>query len=556
MPTTDAAKTSRACESSASRSRVGSPSPATAASGYKARYAQAAGAVALIIYSDPANGGYVAGPEYPEGPYLTASTVQRGSVLTLPYAGDPLTPFVPALPATAGGPERLDPMDVAFHEIPVIPIPHGSAIEVLERMKGPAVPQDWQGGLPFTYRLSGGAALRVRARVEQPFETIRIANVVGTLEGSRFAEEWVMLGSHYDAWGFGAIDPNGGTAMLLTLADALGKLAREGLRSARTIKIAHWDAEEFGMIGSTEWVEQFREQIEMNAVAYINADSAVTGDRFTTSSSPSLKAAIADATRSVTYPGSEHSVYEHWLAGGTTDTPPFGNLGGGSDHVAFYTHLGVPSAGLSMSGSAPVYHSNYDTFAWFERFGDSDFSSGPALARVDGVLALRLANADLLPYDVPRYASDLLEHSREIKDLATAHDVPYNADPLRNAIHRLELTGGAFQSARDEVLVGPVADDEELSRLNADLIALEKAFLSNRGLQNRPWSRSLYAAPDPFAGYASWMLPGLRYEIETGGRNITEWLGNLIAAIDDLNGRIVRLTVALQRSPKPTSTRP
>ena len=169
---------------------------------------------------------------------------------------------------------------------------------------------------------------------------------------------------------------------------------------------------------------------------------------------------------------------------------------------------------------------------------------------------MRLANADLLAYDVPRYAADLLEHSRQLKELASAHGVPYNAGPLRSAIHRLERSGRAFQAARDDFLAGPAASDEELRALNAQMIGLEKAFLSNRGRQNRPWSRSLYAAPDPFSGYASWMLPGLRYEIETGGRNITEWLENLIAAIDDLNGRIVRLTAALQRSPKPTSTRP
>ena len=156
----------------------------------------------------------------------------------------------------------------------------------------------------------------------------------------------------------------------------------------------------------------------------------------------------------------------------------------------------------------------------------------------------------------PRYASDLLEHSREIKDLATAHGVPLQPRPAAEDHPAARTICGAFQSARDDFLAGPVANDEELSRLNTHLIALEKAFLSKRGLQNRPWSRSLYAAPDPFSGYASWMLPGLRYEIETGGRNITEWLENLIAAIDDLNGRIVRLTAALQRSPKPTSTRP
>ena len=280
--------------------------------GYKARYAEEAGAVGLLIYTDPADGGYVNGPVYPEGPNWSESTVQRGSVLTLPYKGDPLTPFVPALPqdneAAVG---RLDPADVGFPGIPVAPLPYGSAEKILGRMQGEAVPRTWQGGLPFTYRLQGGPGLTVRLRVQQPKKLTRITNVVGVLPGAEFPDEWIVLGSHYDAWTFGAADPNSGTAALLTMAESLGELAREGHRPRRSIMVAHWDAEEYGIIGSTEWVEQLRDELDTKAVAYLNADMAVTGPGFGASGAPTLKDIMIDVTRVAQYADSSVTVYEY-----------------------------------------------------------------------------------------------------------------------------------------------------------------------------------------------------------------------------------------------------
>jgi N-acetylated-alpha-linked acidic dipeptidase len=525
--------------------------------GFKVQFAEQRGAAAVIMFSDP--GARPLEP-YPDGPGRTPYTIERGSVLTLPWTGDPLTPFEPALPldTEAGAAvRRLDPDEVPFHSIPVLPIGYGAAREILARMQGAAAPASWQGGLPLEYRLTGGPDLTVRVHVRQRLDFTRAINVIGWLDGSELPDEWVILGSHYDPWGFGAHDPNGGTAMLLTLAEALGRLKDEGCRPRRSIAIAHWDAEEYGIIGSTEWVEHHRDALHANAVAYINADGAVTGPRFSASSSPSLKRPILDAARSVRYGSRDSTVFEHWLrAAGDVVEPPIGDLGGGSDHVAFYTHVGVPSAGLSLGGANGIYHSNYDTFAFFERFSDPDFVFGPTLVRLDGVLALRLANADVIPYDIVRYGTDVLRHAAELERLAATRGMDVRLDALVRAAASFRAAAAAFEATRDAWLrsaSGAGAPGEAAARgLNARLIALEKAFIDMDGLQERPWSRSLYASPDPFSGYASWMLPGIRFEVETGDSGgVEEWEAKYVAALQELERRVQQATALLAQSATP-----
>jgi N-acetylated-alpha-linked acidic dipeptidase len=358
-----------------------------------------------------------------------------------------------------------------------------------------------------------------------------------------------VLGSHYDPWSFGAHDPNGGTAMLLTLAEALGQLAREGCRPRRSIAIAHWDAEEYGIIGSTEWVEHHRDALTTNAVAYINADGAVTGPTFSTAASPSLKQPIIEAARAVRYADTDSTVYQVWTAAAEPGAQPrIGNLGGGSDHVGFYTHVGVPSAGLSLGGANGIYHSNYDTFAFFERFSDPDFVYGATLARLDGVLALRLANADVIPYDVERYGRDIVQHAAGLVEIASARGVSVDLGPLTRAAQALHFAAEQFIVAREEWLQHDVQyGAPRTAALNSELIGLEKAFIDERGLQDRPWSRSLYAAPDPFSGYASWMLPGLRYEIETrDGSGVAEWQDRYVDALEELEERIRGATAIIR----------
>lgn len=513
--------------------------------GYKVLFAEERGAAGVIMFndmpSDESDG-------YPEGPMMNGDIIQRGSVLTLPWTGDPLTPFEPALPLD--GPvlvDRLDPDEIGLHTIPVLPIGYNAASEILSRMTGERAPDDWQGGLDLPYRIHGGSELTVRVRVDQPKAITRAINVVGTLEGTEFPDEWFILGAHYDPWAFGAVDPNGGTAMLLALAEALGTLADEGCAPRRSIMIAHWDAEEYGIIGSTEWVEEFLGELEASAIAYLNADAVVSGPNFGASASPSLKQPILDAVRDVAYPGTEQSIYEWWVAASDDGDPEIGNLGGGSDHVAFYTHAGIPSAGLSSGGRSGIYHSNYDNFAWFERFGDTEWVFGPMLARADGLVALRFANADLLPYDVTRYAVDTRTHVNTLFEVAEARRIEVDLSRLVDATTALENAAAELERARGErVLAGPVGASAA-ARINAAFIGLEKAWLDDRGLQDRPWSRSLYVSPDPFSGYASWMLPGLRYEIETDNpAAVPEWESRYVDAIDRLTESMREVTRLIQ----------
>ena len=514
--------------------------------GYKVKFAEERGAAGVIMFNDP---GFSRENAYPDGPMMNGETIQRGSVLTLPWTGDPLTPFEPALPVSGerGHVERLDPDDVPMPTIPVLPLGYLAAEEILSRMEGQEAPGGWRGGIESSYRLTGGPGLTVRVRVNQPRALTRAVNVVGTVVGSELPSEWVILGAHYDPWGFGAIDPNGGTARLLTLAEALGQLAEEGCRPRRSILIAHWDAEEAGIIGSTEWVEEFMDPLTVDAVAYINADGAVSGPNFGGSSSPSLKGTILDVLDDVPYPGTDLTVLDWWLTEGGGGE--LGNLGGGSDHVGFYTHAGVPSAGLSTGAPSGVYHSNYDNFAWFERFGDTDFVFGPMLTRVDGLVALRLANADVIPFDVVRYATDTRVHVETLLRVAEDRGVDVDLTRLVAATSGLETAANRFASARDRslegdamALVAPVAQ-----RTNRLLRQLEDAWLDDDGLQDRPWSRNLYVSPDPFSGYASWMLPGVRYEIETDDpAEVPEWEEKYIRAIDRLVDVLDRATAELE----------
>ncbi len=517
--------------------------------GFKAKYAEEAGAIGLIIYSDPGNYGYRGGPVYPEGKQWNESTVQRGSIKTLPYSGDPLTPFVAALPLDVADVDRLDAAEVALPEIPVVPLPYGAAEQILSRMTGDAVPRGWQGGLPFAYRLTGPDELTVRIQVEQPHQMVRVINVCGTVEGTDWPEQEILLGSHYDAWTFGAVDPNGGTAMLLTLAEALGKLSRRH-PPRRSITICHWDAEEYGIIGSTEFVEQYRDRLA-HAVAYVNADMAVAGPRPSGSSSPTLKQLLIDAAGAVEHPDDDGgSVLTRWMS--VTEgrvEPAVGNLGGGSDHVGFYTHLGIPSAWPGMGGPS-LYHSGYDDFAFYETFCDPEFVYGPTLSRIDGLIALRLANADLLPYAVGRYAVDLQKHVHTLRQLATDESIEANWSALDHSIAELFIATEAYRHASQRFLAdageaGP--DRVTLGRLNDHLLQLEKSFLLESGLQGRPWSQSLFASPDPFSGYASWMLPGLQYEILEGdSASLAAWQETYTSAVTTLAERVASLTVELE----------
>ena len=480
--------------------------------GYKAKFAEEAGASGLIIYTDPPSNQDNA---YPNGIQPDETAIQRGSLLTLDYYGDPLTPFEPALPLdNPDTPDRLDQSEVDFHTIPVAPIGYGAAEEILSRMEGEEAPDDWQGNFDYPYRLTGGTELTVELSVDQPYEIRPISNVVGVIEGSEYPDEWIILGAHLDGWSFGTTDPNSGTAMLLTLAESLGQLATEGKRPKRSIMIGHWDAEEFMLIGSSEWVEDLQEELMANSVLYLNADMSVTGPNFRASSSPSLKKPIIQAAKTVPHPDTDGSLYDFWAANSSNETPSIGNLGGGSDHVGLYMHTGVPSAGVAISGSVPIYHTNFDTFWFYENYLDSTFTYGPALADVYGLVATRFANANVLPYDIESYSIDLTNHIRDINEMA-------NRDILEGTGILEEMEEIAAQIAKARTLLDEAAENGNMTRvglrsINRKLIQLERSFLHSEGLPFSPWLKSLYASSDPYSGYASWMLPAYRFAIEEG----------------------------------------
>lgn len=510
--------------------------------GYKAKFAEANGASGLIIYTDPQDSGFTKGLVYPNGPYYNSSTIQRGSLLTTDFTGDPLTPFEPALPLDGKEKiERIDPKNAQLHSIPVSPIGYGEAEKILSQMNGDPVPQSWQGGLPFTYRLQGGSSLKVRLKVDQKIDFVRATNVIGMLKGTDAPDEWIILGCHLDSWGFGATDPSSGTAMLLSLSQTLGKLKDEGYSPKRSILIGHWDAEEHGVIGSTEWVEQMREELNAKGVIYMNFDGAVSGKGFGVSSAPTLKKLLVEASKDVKYPYTDQSLYDFWNKENKNE-PPIGNLGGGSDHIAFYMHVGVPS--LSGGAGGPnVYHSNYDSFRFYERYVDPEFQMGPMVEHIAGIMTLRMANGDIIPYNLNRYASDLKIHFTNAENKINLYDDEFNGFTLSiEAIKSLEQTSDVLTQEIRRYLNNGNFSNKNLSIINQLLIDLEKSFISDKGMYFGSWYRSIYASSDPFSGYAAWILPGLEYEIALKSSDrLYEWDKRYSDAINSLNFKMSEL---------------
>jgi len=513
--------------------------------GYKAKFAEQNGAIGLLIYTDPGDSGYAKGLVFPDGIYYSESSIQRGSLMTEDFTGDPLTPFEPALPLDGKKQvKRLDPSETQLPTIPVTSIPYGSAKEIISQMNGQPVPAGWQGGLPYTYRIEGGDALTVRVKVAQKRDFVRINNVVGTLKGAEYPDEWIILGCHYDAWSFGATDPNSGTAMLLALSESLGKLAQAGLRPKRSILIAHWDGEEHGVIGSTEWVEQFRDELSAKAVAYLNFDAGVSGQNVRGSSSPTLKHLMASAGKEVVLPNSEETIFANWA--GSNDEPTMGNLGGGSDHIAFYMHLGIPS--LSGGAGGPtLYHTNYDDLFFYEKFADPSFKMGGTVEQWVGIMSLRLANATIIPYQVTRYAKDLNTHFQAaIKQIKTYSPEFAGFSKVDAALEKLESSSDRMNELLQQNLAANKLSTKQVKALNQSLLTWEKSFILKEGMPFGSWYKSLYASTDPFSGYASWVLPAIQYDIEKkAGDNFAALDETYATAINQLSDQIEKAAALL-----------
>jgi N-acetylated-alpha-linked acidic dipeptidase len=495
--------------------------------GYKAKFAEEAGAAALIIYTDPADTGVTKGKVWPAGGWANDSCVQRGSILASDQPGDPTTPFNPSDPTAA----RCDAEAIGLPKIPVQPIGYAAAAEIVRRMQGEPVAADsgWKGGLPFEYRITGGDALQVRVKVVQDRKIRRSANVIGMIPGAVHPEQLIIIGCHHDAWCFGAADPLAGTIVLMECARSFAESLRAGERPARTVVFAAWGAEEFGIIGSTEWVEGHRERLLRGAVAYVNLDMAAMGPTFGASCSPSLREAVLGATVRVAQArgAANETVYDR-LSGGGRNEPQFGTLGGGSDHVAFNCHIGVASAAFGSGGSeGSSYHSNYDTIAWYRSVVGDDYAPALMITRVTNALAAILADSAVLPLSAARHGIDGQRFLRALKERTTTPEIVLSIDQLIERAGRTAELGAQLDAALASAhpWIGTAAANRSQSARDAcvaidrALISLDRAWLDDAGLEGRPWFRSMLVASDKDSGYAATMLPLLTEAVDAGDVN-------------------------------------
>jgi N-acetylated-alpha-linked acidic dipeptidase len=482
--------------------------------GVKVYLAEQRGAAGILIYSDPRDDGYYKGDAYPIGPWRPETGVERGSVQYIfKYSGDPETPGVAStldLPDSA----RVSPYGNEPHIIS-IPLSFHDAAPILQALRGPSVPQEWQGALPFHYHIGGQGGVKVHLVSVQEYQRRIIWDVIGKIKGTEYPDEWVVVGNHRDAWVYGAVDPSSGTAAMLEAVHGLGALAKQGWRPKRTIVFASWDAEEEGLIGSTEWVEQNAQALQ-HAVAYFNTDVAVAGADFSASAVPSLKQFLRELTRSIPSPLGG-TLYQQWRiksAGATNAAPEageeihVGDLGSGSDFTPFFQHIGVPSTDIGSDGPYGVYHSVFDNYAWYTLNADPNFVYLQEMARVLGLEALRMADADVLPYDYAAYAAAIRSYLEAAKKKAVDRKLDsIDFAPAQSAAAR-------FSAAAGQAHTRQIAASGDLARLNQALRQTETALLSEQGLPNRPWFRHTIYAPGEFTGYAVVVLPGVNEAID------------------------------------------
>jgi N-acetylated-alpha-linked acidic dipeptidase len=527
--------------------------------GIKPKLAAEHGALGCIIYSDPADDGYATEATFPQGPMRPAEGVQRGSVLDAPlYPGDPLTP---GIGATADA-KRLKREDAAsLPHIPVLPISYADAQPLLAALQGPAAPPNWRGALPLTYRI-GPSQDKVHLKLAFNWDLKPIYDVVATLRGSEEPDVWILRANHHDAWVNGAEDPTSGQVALLEEARALGQLAAAGWRPKRTLLYLSWDGEEPMLLGSTEWAELHAQELKAHAAIYINSDSNDRGS-LVVAGSHSLEPLVNEVARTIIDPETHATVWQRaravQLVKGTAAQRQealtrsdlrIGALGTGSDFSAFVDHLGIASLDVEFAGeSSPdgIYHSIYDDFYWYTHFSDTTFQYGRTLAQTNGTLVLRMAQADLLPYDFTALADTLRVYVGEVKGLlderrseaeersaALALDAyrvaddpehplipppplavpPYlNFAPLENALVALDAAAAQYAKARAASAQRSVPA-QTLAPINRELTQAERKLTSAAGLPRRPWMQHLVYAPGWYTGYDAKTIPGVREAIE------------------------------------------
>ena len=502
--------------------------------GFKALTAEREGAAALLIYSDPAEDGYTRGKVFPDGPWGPESHIQRGAI-TYDYIvpGDPTTPGW----ASVAGAKHIAPEEArSLPKIPALPLSWRDAKPLLENMNGPEAPKDWQGALPIRYRLTGAVKAHVKVNMDTSLQPYTV--VEARIRGSELPDEWVLLGNHRDAWVYGGVDPSSGTASMMELTRALGEMKQRGVRPRRTIVVCSWDGEEYALTGSTEWGEQFADDLKKKLVAYLNVDESVAGAATTAgaeglSFSPSAVASLApmlvEASKEVRAPSGK-SLYEAWRATNMRDAkaakPPADSalvetrIGSGSDHTVFLNHLGRPVINLGFTGDYGVYHSMYDDHYWMEHIGDPNFEYHVALTRIWGVTALRLANADVLPFDFGFNATALGDFLGELEKSNKIDAHKLKLKKLREGIAEFQKAGDGLRQAVGRGLAGGYVAPEKIQRLNEQLMQVESNWLEPEGIPGRPWFQHLlYAARYT---YAHLEFPGLTEAVEKGDWKLAE----------------------------------
>jgi N-acetylated-alpha-linked acidic dipeptidase len=524
--------------------------------GIKPKVAQEHGAIGCIIYSDPKEDGYYQGDVYPKGSFKNEFGVQRGSIMDMViYPGDPLTPFIGATPNA----KRLAREDAEnLLKIPVLPISYHDAQPLLESLGGPVAPEDWRGALPFTYHIGPGKT-SVRLKLEFDWKIVPAYNVIAKIKGSEFPDQWIVRGNHHDAWNPGANDPISGIAAMMEEAKSIGELIKNGYKPKRTLVYCAWDAEEPGLIGSTEWVEDHLAELKQKAVVYINSDGNGRGF-LSAAGSHALESMIDGIAKDVIDPQTKVSVFDRLKAREVVSagsdkakkesmakkSMSISALGSGSDYSGFLQHAGIPSLNIAFGGENPggEYHTAYDSYDFYSRFGDPGFNYGRALSQTIGRAVLRMADANTLPFEfknlhktISSYVAEMIGMTDQMRESTAVYnqvisgnnyqlaadpakpeklpirktEVPYiDFSALQNSLVNLELSA---TSLSDRIAKGNISSTS-LKALNEALYRAEQKLLTTAGLPRRPWYKHTIYAPGFYTGYGVKTMPGVREAIE------------------------------------------
>jgi len=531
--------------------------------GIKPKVAAEHGAVGCLIFSDPHEDGFVQGKTFPAGAFRPPDGVQRGSVADMPfYPGDPLTPGVGATKDA----KRLKVEEApTITKIPVLPISYADAQPLLAALTGRVAPEGWRGGLGITYHVGPGAA-KVHLKVKSNWEPLKpLYDVIAKIPGSTFPDEWVIRGNHHDGWVNGAEDPISGQVAILEEARALGELVKSGWKPKRTIIYCAWDGEEPGLLGSTEWAEQHYDELRAHGVAYINSDGNGRG-YLRIEGSHTLEKFSNDIARDISDPETKLSAWKRQHLREIANAKSAEQreeirkradlripaLGSGSDYTAFLQHDGLASLNIGFGGEdqGGIYHSIYDDFYWFTHFSDTEFVYERALAQTGGTAIMRLADADLLPFEFGDFADtvqiylkelkalsqkmqdDISERNREIEEgVFKATDDPkrplvppaveavpphLNFAPMENAMEALSRSAGEYRKALEHANTdgGAALASASLAEVNKMLIESERKLTNAEGLPNRPWFKHQLYAPGFYTGYGVKTVPAVREAIE------------------------------------------